>query len=337
MSVRRRKLLAAVALTLSAVSILIYSTIILSISSVHRSTAAISRSHTPSVKDEIPTAWCILDDGNSNPKSFHHFPHASQLLLPCWSYFCRARETNPNVHCGFWLNSTRLHISQGWVEGLVTAMNCSVVNSTVSQPNLTFHHRLQPLTERKQQWFQSKEDAKALRTLTVGPLTPNSSPQIGLVQRRSVKKHRDRSIRNLDVIQESILEAFPNATVEISAMNGLTFSEQAEWWSAKDVVVAAHGASMNNLISMRDGSSVIELYPRHYYPLGMYTSLSRSAGVSHYGYYNGVADPYEDYRQHRKTAADRTRYRNVDLEPPPQDVLKLVQLGVCKGLPGYCK
>jgi hypothetical protein len=42
-----------------------------------------------------------------------------------------------------------------------------------------------------------------------------------------------------------------------------------------------------------------------------------------------VANPYiqyEDYQKHRKTVADRDRYRNVDLEPPPQDVLKLVQL-----------
>jgi hypothetical protein len=61
----------------------------------------------------------------------------------------------------------------------------------------------------------------------------------------------------------------------------------------------------------------------------MHSTASVSAGVSHYGYYNEVADPYADYRQHRKTVADRNRYRNVDLVlPPPQDVLKLVQLGI---------
>jgi hypothetical protein len=208
------------------------------------------------------------------------------------------------------------------------AMNCSVANSTAPQPNLTFHHRLLPPTERKHQWFQRKEDADALRTLTVGHLTPNSHPQIGLVQRRSLKKRGDRRIRNINDIQESILEAFPNATVETAAMDGMSFSEQAEWWSGKDVVVAAHGASMSNVIFMRNNASVVELYPEHYYPLGMYTSLSRSAGVSHYGYYNGVADPYADYRQHCKTVADRIRYRNVDLKPPPQDVLKRVIMAI---------
>jgi hypothetical protein len=63
-------------------------------------------------------------------------------------------------------------------------------------------------------------------------------------------------------------------------MDGMSFSEQAEWWSGKDVVVAAHGASMSNLIFMRDNASVVELYPEHYYPLGMYKTLSKSTGVS---------------------------------------------------------
>jgi hypothetical protein len=329
MSNRRRNLVAALALTLSVASIISSTTIFLP-ALVQSNTAAAVRARTSSVEDEeIPTAWCILDDDNTNPKLFHHFPHASQVLLPCWSYFCRvrAREQNPNLRCGFWLNSSKLRMSPGWVEGLVIAMNCSVVNGTVSQLDLTSHHRLKPRAEQKQ-WFQHQEDAVALRTRTVGLLTPNDLPRIGLVQRASRKQRSNRRIHNLDAIQASIEEAFPNASIETTFMDGMSFSEQAEWWSSKDVVVAAHGASMNNVIFMRDNASVVELYPEHYYPIGMYRSLSKSTGVSHYGYYNGVANPYEDYQQHRKTVADRDRYRNVDLEPPPQDVLKLVQLAL---------
>jgi hypothetical protein len=218
-------------------------------------------------------------------------------------------------------------MSPGWVEGLVTAMNCSVVNGTSTQPDLTLHHRLKPRAEQKQ-WFQHQDDAVALRTLTVGPLTPNAHPQIGLVQRASRKQRGNRRIANLYAIQASIQETFPNACVETMFMDGMSFSEQAGWWSSKDVIVAAHGASMNNVIFMRENASVVELYPEHYYPIGMYRSLSKSTGISHYGYYNGVANPHQDYKQHRKTLADRDRYRNVDLEPPPQDVLELVQLGL---------
>jgi hypothetical protein len=330
MSNRRRNLLAALALTLSVASII--STTIFIPASVHSNTAAVAWSNTPSVEDEIPTAWCILDDSNSNPNRFRHFPHASQGLLPCWSYFCRvrAREKNPNLHCGFWLNSSKLQMSQGWVEGLVKAMNCSVLNSTASQPDLTFHHRLKPMAKQKQ-WFQHRVDAVALRNLTVGPLTPNAHPRIGLVQRASRNQRGNRRILNLDTIQESIVEAFPHASVETALMDGMSFSEQAAWWSSRDVVVAAHGASMSSVIFMRDNASVVELYPEHYYPITFFRSLSQSAGVSHYGYYNGVANPYEDYRQHGKTYADRILYRNVDWEPPPQDVLKLVQLALQGG------
>jgi hypothetical protein len=332
MSNRRRNLVVALALTLSAASIV--STTIFLPGMVHGHTAAVAWSHTPAVEEEekIPTAWCILDDVNSNPNKFRHFPHASQVLLPCWSYFCRvrAREKNSNLHCGFWLNSSKLQMSQGWVEGLVKAMNCSVLNRTASQPDLTFHHRLKPMAEQKQ-WFQHKEDAAALCSLTVGSLTLDARPRIGLVQRASRKQRGNRRILNLDTIQESIKEAFPHASVETALMDGMSFSEQAAWWSSRDVVVAAHGASMSNVIFMRDNASVVEIYPEHYYPITFFRSLSRSAGVSHYGYYNGVANPYADYRQHRKTVADRKRYRNVDWEPPPQDVLRLVQLALQGG------
>jgi hypothetical protein len=332
MSNRRRNLVAALVLTLSAVLSIISTSTIFLTTSVQSNTAAVVRSLASSVEYDIPIAWCILDDDNSNPKLFHHFPHASQLLLPCWSYFCRvrAREQNPNLHCGFWLNSSKLQMSPGWVEGLVTAMNCSVVNGTTSQPNLTLHHRLKPRAEQKQ-WFQHQEDAVALRTRTVGLLTPNAHPQIGLVQRARRRPRGNRRIRNLDAIQASIQEAFPDASVETAFMDGMSFSKQAEWWSSKDVVVAAHGASMNNVIFMRDNASVVELYPEHYYPIGMFRSLSKATGVSHYGYYNGIANLYQDYQQHRKTVADRDRYRNVDLEPPPQNVLKVVQLALQGG------
>jgi hypothetical protein len=154
---------------------------------------------------------------------------------------------------------------------------------------------------------------------------------IGLVQRARRKPRGNRRIRNLDAIQASIQEAFPDASVETTFMDGMSFSKQAEWWSSKDVVVAAHGASMNNVIFMRDNASVVELYPEPYYPIGMFRSLSKATGVSHYGYYNGIANLYQDYQQHRKTVADRDRYRNVDLEPPPQNVLKVVQLALQGG------
>jgi capsular polysaccharide biosynthesis protein len=46
----------------------------------------------------------------------------------------------------------------------------------------------------------------------------------------------------------------------------MSFVPQA-WWSRHDVVVAAHGASVTNLIFIRENASVIELYPYHYYPI----------------------------------------------------------------------
>jgi hypothetical protein len=275
-----------------------------------------------------PIAWCILDGNNSNPRHFHHFPHASQVLLPCWSYFSRVREETPDARCGFWLDSgklkEKLKLTKGWVADLVTAMNCSVADT---QPvNMQISDR--PNKKRPFKWFQSPSDAKRLRTLTVGPLTPNSHPQIGLVQRDSSKRKGNRHIRNLDVIQESMEQAFPNATVDIASMEHMSFIQQAEWWSRHDVVVAAHGAGVTNLIFMRENASVIELYPDHYYPVDFYSSLSESVGVKHYGWYNGVTDPDADYKQHCRTVKNRNYYRNVDLTPPVEQVVELVRRAV---------
>jgi hypothetical protein len=283
-----------------------------------------------------PIAWCILDGNNSNPRHFHHFPHASQVLLPCWSYFSRVREQTPNARCGFWLDSDKLtdkiKLSKGWVVDLVSAMNCSVADT---QP-VSMQISDRPNNKRPFKWFESPSDAKRLRTLTVGPLTPNSHLQIGLVQRLSSKRKGirlnkrkgNRHIRNLPDIQESIQEAFPHATVDIAFMEHMSFVEQAEWWSRHDVVVAAHGASVTNLIFMPENASVIELYPDHYYPVDLYSSLSKAVGVSHFGWYNGVADPVADYKQHCRTVKDRNHYRNVDLTLPVEEVVELVRRAV---------
>jgi hypothetical protein len=137
-----------------------------------------------------------------------------------------------------------------------------------------------PKKQRQMKWFQSPSDARRLRDKVVGPLVPSSSGlRIGLVQRIGSWIRGDRYIINLNVIQESIEEAFPNAAVDIASMEHMSFVQQAEWWSRHDVVVAAHGASVTNLIFMRENASVIELYPDHYYPVDFYSSLSESVGV----------------------------------------------------------
>jgi hypothetical protein len=256
-------------------------------------------------------------------------------MLPCWSFFCRVREQTPDARCGFWLDSDKLKLSKGWVEGLVSAMNCSVTNTHPVNMQIS----LRPNNTRPFRWFQNPSDAKTLRALTVGPLIPNSHPQIGLVQRlkskregyRRIRKQKgNRHINNLPDIQGSIKVAFPNAIVDIAYMERMTFVQQAEWWSRHDVVVAAHGAAVTNLIFMRDNASAVEIYPDHYYPIDFYHSLCESVGVKHYGWYNGVADPDADYQEHCLNVTERNLYRNVDLTPSVEQVVELVRRAIDK-------
>ena len=62
--------------------------------------------------------WCVLDPNNT--VQFKHFPHASQALLPCWSWFQRMRESGgSNMSCGFYVKPD-LKVSR-WPAELIAA------------------------------------------------------------------------------------------------------------------------------------------------------------------------------------------------------------------------
>jgi hypothetical protein len=295
------------------------------------------------------TAWCILDKNNTKPSLFSHFPHTAEHLLPCWSYFLRVREqhskpttstsatttTEPgSIQCGFWLDSRKLHIPPGWAEDLVASMDC-VVTSTRPEKDEFMYRPPHRATESALSWFQYPADAASLREkIGRGNIDVDASRctklRIGLVQRRGSRK-----ILNLHAVETSLQNAYSsnnsstsNSCIETVYMEDMTFQQQANWWSRQDVVVIAHGAGVTNVMFMQENASLVEIYPEHYYPLSMFTTLCQSVGVSHFGWYNGVADPAADYLEHGGTRKGREHYRGVDLTPPVEEIVKLVQKAV---------
>ena len=114
--------------------------------------------------------WCQLDPENTVERIFWHFPHTSQALLPCWSWFQtimrdqeRARNHNmettmarttttiaPTIQCGFYMknwsdkDSRRATDPEWWIAQLIKHMGCSV---TTSEPTLTRSIRTKNCTE----------------------------------------------------------------------------------------------------------------------------------------------------------------------------------------------
>jgi hypothetical protein len=120
---------------------------------------------------------------------------------------------------------------------------------------------------------------------------------------------------------------YPNATVEWGEMENFTFVEQVLFWNRQDVVVAAHGAAMTNAMWMRRQTSVVEIFPLHYYVF-MYRELCKSAGIYHFAWVDDIEVPEFDFYQHGKNRLRRWEIRAGDLTPPVDRILELVASAV---------
>ena len=178
-------------------------------------------------------------------------------------------------------------------------------------------------------YFWKPEDAASLRAqlFVNGPVNATwSGLHIGIVDRKGT-----RQILNLDEIEASIRKEYPSAIVERVTMEDLKEPiKQFRWWSQQDVVLAGHGAGVVNMVFLKRNAAVIEIYPPHYYNLGFWT-LGRAMGVRNYGYFNGHKDPVADYRESSRGFQQRIALRSANLEPPVDEIMKLVKQAVSEG------
>ena len=107
--------------------------------------------------------------------------------------------------------------------------------------------------------------------------------RIGLVNRL-----KDRKIGNMDQLEKAIQRMYPDCIVERANMEGMTPLQQFTWWSRQSIVILPHGAASTNLLFLKAGSAIIELFPPHYYEFGFW-ALSKSLNVRYYGYFPFLA------------------------------------------------
>ena len=111
-----------------------------------------------------------------------------------------------------------------------------------------------------------EEAAAAAATTSMTDQPDASSPpvlRIGLVNRV-----KNRRVGNLDQIQRIIHQLYPEAIVSRAYMEDLTPRQQFVWWSQQSLVVSPHGAASANLLFLKAGSGLLEIFPPHYYEFG---------------------------------------------------------------------
>lgn len=289
-------------------------------------------------------ALCYMDNDNTQRYWIGHFPHASQSILPCWSFFQRALELNPNVTFGFWINNNqtgvpRIKFRGPWVQSLLPQTEACLYQRDIPLGDFNQNHSIGYLKDanavvyrlpnsvkaewRSPEWFSRPEDARSLQTAVFGRPTPwildTDDPfklKIGLIQRE-----QKRRVTNMDAIQSAIQEQYPAATVAQVTMEAMDFFQQAEWWSQQHIVVLAHGAAVTNIIHLSSQAGIVEIFPEYFYELQYFKRLSESMGISHHRQWinSSVVDPEADYQLEVR---DR-KVRNVT--PPVSEILQHVQ------------
>ena len=149
--------------------------------------------------------------------------------------------------------------------------------------------------------------------------------RIGLVNRL-----KNRKVGNMDQLEKAIRRMYPDCIVENANMEGMKPIQQFTWWSRQSIVILPHGAASTNLLFLKAGSAIIELFPPHYYEFGFW-ALSKSLNVRYYGYFplmarrrktsqskrkKLVVKMYEEFKENcRKMAVDQM-HRTIPVHYP---------------------
>jgi hypothetical protein len=138
---------------------------------------------------------------------------------------------------------------------------------------------------------------------------------------------------NIGNITTALREAYPSALIQTALLEEMEPMEQFTFWSQQSLVIAAHGAGLMNAIFLPPGnaSAVIEIFPPHYYAHNYFGSLQGhvASGVMDTTTTNRIL--LQTGRYIGSTSPQRRVYRNVDLEPPVEDILGLVRKALLEG------
>lgn len=280
--------------------------------------------------------WCIVALKylpKNTLKHFTHFPHASEILLPCWSYFMEQNAVN---NCGYFFHY-KLNLS-AWSRELIETMGCDIRISVKDSSNdilpdgkvlslpaddVQFIPNLYLLRPRHGyiRYMNDASHAHELRRKFVSDEYIQSKKgygkplQIGMIQRRD-----SRRIGNLEQIRDALQEAIPSADIVVTDFVDLkTVKEQAMWFATKNVIVAAHGAALTNSVFITQGTIVMQLFPPGYFWPSLDPLIEQSGGYAIQWYEKGK-DPFIVSATMKREDFDKAG--KATFSPPVQEVVQ---------------
>ena len=201
----------------------------------------------PDERTDDRTHWCVIANKflpRTTRGHFDHFPHTSEIILPCWSYFVKNGVTK---RCGFALVGKNF-VLPSWIKELVDAMGCQIKQSDQGLPKSNIvdfvpsddiqyipnYYLLRPRLDYFR-YLDHPEHAHMLRRLFVNDeyiatIKGNDKPwQIGIIQRQGARR-----FDNLNEIYETLVQDIPEANITITDFKFETVKEQATWFATKD-------------------------------------------------------------------------------------------------------
>lgn len=229
--------------------------------------------------------------------TIEHFPHTLEWFADCWNWVQEQSGDAGEEALGGFIVDELVHKKlqkKYWNRAFFPAMQWPVdVLGNTTKTTIPYD-RITTQYYKGSGWFQREGMCNSFRNrmwknLGVTPRESSKKYQrIGIVNR-----NESRAITEINMLVSKLHKKYPKAQVEVRAFDSEyqlqseadTMQTQAKWFADKDLVIMAHGAAMSNVVFMRPGSSLLELYPRFYFN-DMFWDLMTQCGVNHGWYYD---------------------------------------------------
>mmetsp|Transcript_21323 Transcript_21323/g.32358 ORF Transcript_21323/g.32358 Transcript_21323/m.32358 type:complete len:462 (+) Transcript_21323:199-1584(+) len=308
--------------------------------------------------------WCAITRTSSQPegKSFHHFAHAMIPLSLCWSYFVQHNATtntntnNNNNKCGFiwdsFVTQKILHrANTDWILTFLEATGCHLQLQEAPPPaegegGHLFQHVYTPdniprsdeLTQ-AHDWLTHPEHGVLLRNVILQhrgvalpppPKKTDTTIRIGFLNR-----HDTRRVLNLEQVMLEVTKQFIKLNIVVDMTwftSSIPWEEQIRWFASHDIIVGPHGAAMTNCLFLEPyTTTVIELFPKNYFPYQFFGSLVEQVGGRHVAYYSNHGLTHNkgaalnDFRATITNITARQYWRNFNFNVTVDDVVHLLK------------
>lgn len=203
-----------------------------------------------------------------------HMAHVGHTLMPCWSVFLRFPELDR--YFLFKPEGRQQFENNRWLTELEVAMNVSHVLGSTGPGcsiDITPWHGIEPFYIRPFiNWFMDSNDSVELQKQLRLPTTLSSSAPDSRTKVLLLNRKERRSLVEGSQFPAAV-EALANASVREGEWPwnvGVTYTEspgaslraQAELFHSHDIIIAAHGQALCNLVFARRCTVVLEIYPQ---------------------------------------------------------------------------